>query len=67
MNEDRSPFDGRPYYCIDCGCGYGEFLACELPNCRLENPTRAQKRKQNHRRREAYKRLRLKRKEGLTG
>lgn len=36
MSDDRSPFDGRPYYCKTCGAGFGEFVACEDPDCELE-------------------------------
>lgn len=24
-------------YCVLCGLGFGEFMACELPDCRLES------------------------------
>lgn len=34
--DPRSPFDGRPYYCTTCHFGWGEYLACEEPGCRLE-------------------------------
>lgn len=34
---NRSPYDGRPYYCIVCGDGFGEFVSCELPDCTLES------------------------------
>jgi len=33
---ERSPRDGRPYYCDLCGAGYGEYLACDGADCRLE-------------------------------
>lgn len=42
--KERTPIDGKPYYCADCGLGFGEFLACELPNCRLESEAEALKR-----------------------
>lgn len=42
--KDRKPNDGRPYYCHECGLGFGEYLACELPDCRLESEAEAQKR-----------------------
>ena len=35
--SDRAPFDGRPYYCLTCGLGYGEYIACEEPGCELES------------------------------
>lgn len=31
----RTPYDGRPYYCADCGCGLAEWMACES-DCSLE-------------------------------
>lgn len=41
---DRTPTDGRPYYCHECGSGFGEYLACDLPDCRLESEADALKR-----------------------
>ena len=35
---------GKPYYCRECGLGYGEFLACEEPDCLLESHEDAQDR-----------------------
>lgn len=43
---DRSPSDGRPYYCIRCNLGFGEYIACELPDCELESPESAEVRRQ---------------------
>lgn len=43
--SERTPYDGTPYYCADCGCGFGEFLACELPGCRLESLRAARERR----------------------
>ena len=40
MNE-RTPTDGKPYYCSLCGCGFGEYLACEMPDCKLESERKA--------------------------
>lgn len=28
--------DGEPYYCVTCGMGFGEFMACEDFGCQLE-------------------------------
>lgn len=42
--EDRHSKDGRPFYCAECGLGFGEFLACEEPDCRLETDEEAAKR-----------------------
>lgn len=36
--------DGKPYYCATCGCGLGEFMACEETDCELESDAEAQKR-----------------------
>lgn len=35
---------GKPYYCALCGLGYGEFMACEEVDCRLETEAKAQAR-----------------------
>lgn len=42
---DRNPYDGRPFYCQNCGAGLSEYLACELPQCELETPQQAQARR----------------------
>ena len=34
--SQRTPYDGKPYYCIFCGLGLGEYYACEDVRCRLE-------------------------------
>ena len=39
-----TPTNGRPYYCRYCGAGFGEFLACEEPDCELESKEDAAKR-----------------------
>jgi hypothetical protein len=44
---ERSPYDGRPYYCADCGLGYGEWLACDEA-CSIETEHDAQERKRLH-------------------
>lgn len=46
--EDRSPYDGKPFYCMICGLGFDEYGACELPDCELESETAAQTRKTLH-------------------
>lgn len=41
---DRTPTDGKPYYCAYCGLGLGELMACEnVPFCRLETEEEAKK------------------------
>lgn len=40
----RTPYDGEPYYCANCGLGFGEFMACEEPDCLLEDAEVAQER-----------------------
>ena len=42
----RKPNDGKPYYCVLCGAGFGEFMACEMPDCELEDEARAASREQ---------------------
>ena len=44
--SDRTPYDGKPYYCNLCGLGWGEVLACEEPDCKLETEAEAVKRQQ---------------------
>jgi hypothetical protein len=41
---ERTPYDGKPYYCEICGAGFYEFMTCERPDCRLERPERAEQR-----------------------
>lgn len=33
----RTPHDGKPYYCGFCGIGYYEYLVCEDGGCELES------------------------------
>jgi hypothetical protein len=35
---------GRPFYCKLCGAGFGEYMACEEPDCELETVADAQER-----------------------
>lgn len=46
---DRNPYDGKPYYCAECGCGLGEFMACDDPECHLELEEVAKRRAEEHR------------------
>ncbi len=48
MAERRHPYDGKPYYCDVCGAGFGELVACEMPDCRLENEAEARERALRH-------------------
>lgn len=48
MTTKRTPYDGEPYYCRDCGAGLNEFYHCEWPTCSLESREKAQERKQRH-------------------
>ena len=43
---NRKPTDGKPFYCKLCGCGFDEYLACEMPDCQLESERVAKKRAQ---------------------
>ena len=45
----RDPYDGEPFYCVTCGFGYGEYIACEDVACKLESREKAQSRKQRRR------------------
>jgi hypothetical protein len=45
---DRTPYNGRPYYCKTCGMGFAEYMACEEPNCELESEAEAITRKEKH-------------------
>ena len=42
--EPRGPYSGHPYYCEVCGLGFPEYMACDLPDCRLESDEVAQSR-----------------------
>ena len=44
--QDRTPYDGRPFYCVRCDAGLGEYMACESPDCALETVARARARQQ---------------------
>lgn len=48
MEEDRSPYNGKPYYCVVCGYGFWEYMSCELPDCRLESFEDAMERQRQH-------------------
>lgn len=48
FTSDRTPYDGKPFYCIECGVGLAEFVACELPDCTLESCETAKIRAQKH-------------------
>lgn len=43
---ERTPYDGRPYYCDTCGLGLAEYNACEDGDCQLESVEEAQRRAQ---------------------
>jgi hypothetical protein len=42
--NEPTPNNGRPFYCATCGAGFGEFLACEEPDCQLETARQAKTR-----------------------
>lgn len=46
--SQRGPYDGKPYYCAKCGAGFGEFMACEEPDCELEGTLDAEERAAKH-------------------
>jgi hypothetical protein len=33
---ERTPYDGKPFYCSTCGMGLSEYMACEDGDCQLE-------------------------------
>lgn len=43
-SDPRGPWNGRPFYCTLCGAGFGEYIACEMPDCRLESAEEAEER-----------------------
>lgn len=45
---NRSPYDGQPYYCALCGAGYGEYIACEMPDCKLETEKESLRRRKKY-------------------
>jgi hypothetical protein len=46
MSDDDypTPTNGKPFYCTKCDMGFGEYMACELPDCKLESEEEAQAR-----------------------
>ena len=46
--QKRGPYDGMPYYCETCGFGFGEYLACEETDCKLEHNEAATARALRH-------------------
>lgn len=40
----RKHNDGKPFYCNTCNLGYGEYMACEELDCKLESEHEAQQR-----------------------
>lgn len=52
--EDRSPYDGKPFYCTVCGLGFDEYGACELPDCKLESDADARARKAHEERQDPH-------------
>lgn len=42
--DNRTPTDGKPFYCVKCKMGYGEYIACDLPDCELESEASAEMR-----------------------
>ena len=46
--SEREPYDGHPYYCIECDAGYREYLACKMDACELENKRTAEARARLH-------------------
>lgn len=39
--KERTPTDGKPFYCKLCGAGLQEYYGCEMPDCELEDEKEA--------------------------
>jgi hypothetical protein len=48
--RDPQPYDGKPFYCTVCGAGWGEYMACERPECELESAWESRQRQVRHQR-----------------
>lgn len=46
--SERGVYDGEPYYCVTCGVGIAEFMACEDGDCELESKEKAMQRRAEH-------------------
>lgn len=44
MQKPLGPTSGEPFYCVTCGAGYGEYVSCEIPDCKLESRKAAKRR-----------------------
>lgn len=42
----RHYLDSQPYYCLTCGGGIAEYMACDEPNCQLEGKKTAKDRRE---------------------
>lgn len=40
----RTPYDEAPFYCITCGLGFYEMMACERTDCEREDVNEARRR-----------------------
>lgn len=41
----RTPYDGMPFYCANCGAGFYEMMACERADCEREDVRDAERRR----------------------
>lgn len=60
LSEAQRPLNdtwlnGKPYYCVICGAGFGEFMGCEDVACELESAETAQLRLRDEAGRRALK------------
>lgn len=46
--SERSPLDSKPYFCVSCGVGFAELMACKLLGCKLETVEQAKERAAAH-------------------
>ena len=44
----RHDLDGKPYYCVICGLGFGEYMACDGLACILESIEKSESRQKTH-------------------
>lgn len=42
--KERTPYDGRPYYCDNCRRAFVEYVGCDKMECSLEPIEEAQRR-----------------------
>ena len=46
MSDYPTPYNGKPYYCVTCGMGFAEYMACSDNDCELESEESAKERQE---------------------